>query len=194
MHAANAGAAYLGFVFYPNSPRSISLAEGRDLMLSVPAGRVRVALVVDPDDAELDALTRLPFEILQLHGGEPPARVAEIRKRTARAVMKAIGVREKNDLLHIDAYSSVADQLLIDAKPPIGASRPGGNAARFDWNLLAGRRWSKPWLLAGGLTAENVREAGRRTGASQVDVSSGVESEPGVKSRIMIEEFIRAAG
>ena len=192
--AANAGAYYLGFVLYPNSPRALTMSAARDLMLSAPAGVVRVALLVNPDDDEIDQVARLPLEMIQLHGGEPPERVAEIRKRAGRAVMKAIGVREKNDLLNIEPFAAVADQLLIDAKPPIGATRPGGNAESFDWDLLAGRRWTKPWLLAGGLTEDNVRLAIRKTGATQVDVSSGVESEPGVKSRVKIEAFIRAAG
>jgi phosphoribosylanthranilate isomerase len=133
--------------------------------------------------------------MLQLHGHETPQRVAEIRARTNLPVMKVIGIRDAADLPQIAAYEAVADQLLIDAKPPgEGAGYlPGGNALTFDWRLIAGRDWACPWMLAGGLTAENVAEALRLTGARQVDVSSGVESAPGVKDLAKISAFIKAA-
>ena len=168
--AVEAGAAYVGFVFFERSPRHVT---------------------VDADDAALDALAEtVPLDMLQLHGHENPARVAEIRARYGLPVMKAIGISEAADLAQIDAYSRVADQLLIDAKPPKGASRPGGNALAFDWGLIAGRDWSLPWLLAGGLTPGNVAEAIARTGARQIDVSSGVERAPGVKDAALIRAFI----
>lgn len=193
-HAAAAGAAYLGFVFYPPSPRSLEPEQARELTLAAPAGIARVALVVDADDAFLDRLLdRVPVDMLQLHGSESPERVIEIRRRSGLPVMKALGLREPADLAGIDRYAAVADQLLIDAKPPQGAALPGGNAVPFDWRLIAGRRWSVPWMLAGGLTPENVAAAVRLTGARQVDVSSGVERAPGVKDPEKVAAFIRAA-
>jgi phosphoribosylanthranilate isomerase len=192
--AAAAGATYVGFVFFEKSPRHLSPDGARALAIEVPPGIAKVALVVDADDAALDALTRtVPLDMLQLHGRETPARVAEIRARYGLPVMKAIGIADKGDLAQIDAYAEVADQLLIDAKPPLGAERPGGNAAAFDWSLIAGRDWPVPWLLAGGLTPDNVAEAVTRTGARQVDVSSGVEQAPGRKDQDRIRAFIAAA-
>lgn len=194
--AAAAGASYLGFNFYPPSPRSLDLAAAPEVVAGAPAGVIRVALVVDPDDGLLDALlAAAPFDMLQLHGGEPPARVTEIRDRWGLPVMKAVGIRDAGDLTAVAAYEAVADQLLLDAKPPRGGTGylPGGNALSFDWRLIAGRAWARPWLLAGGLTAENVGEAIRLTGASQVDVASGVESTPGVKDPEKVTAFIRAA-
>jgi phosphoribosylanthranilate isomerase len=196
-HAAQAGAAYLGFNFYPPSPRSLKLADARRLVLATPAGPVKVALVVDADDAFLERLlAEVPVDMLQLHGHESPERVTETRTRTGLPVMKAIGIRDAEDLAQIADYEAVADQLLIDTKPPrdgVGFL-PGGNALSFDWRLIAGRKWARPWLLAGGLTAENVAEAVRLTGATQLDVSSGVECAPGVKDIGKISAFIRAAG
>ena len=151
--------------------------------------------MVDADDATLDAITAtVPLDMLQLHGHESPARVAEIRARYGLPVMKAIGIADAADLDQIDTYAAVADQLLIDAKPPRGAVLPGGNGLSFDWRLLAGRKyWTRPWMLAGGLTLANVAQAQQRTGAMQVDVASGVESAPGVKDAALIAAFVRAA-
>lgn len=191
--AVAAGAAYVGFVFFPPSPRSVSPEAARALAVEVPAGVAKVALTVDADDAELGAiLDRVPVDMLQLHGGESPARVAETRTRFGLPVMKAVGLREPADLRALDAYAAVADQLLVDAKPPAGAALPGGNGLAFDWRLLAGRRWTRPWMLAGGLSAENVAEAVRLTGARQVDVSSGVERAPGAKDPVRIRAFLDA--
>lgn len=191
--AVAAGAAYVGFVFFPPSPRSVSPEAARALAVEVPAGVAKVALTVDADDAELGAiLDRVPVDMLQLHGGESPARVAETRARFGLPVMKAVGLREAADLRALDAYAAVADQLLVDAKPPAGAALPGGNGLAFDWRLLAGRRWTRPWMLAGGLSAENVAEAVRLTGARQVDVSSGVERAPGEKDPVRIRAFLDA--
>lgn len=191
---AHAGAAYAGFVFFAKSPRNLTLSGARLAALSAPVGLARVALTVDADDATLDAVVdAVPLDILQLHGTESPGRVAEVRSRYGLPVMKALGVADEGDLPAILEYSTVADQLLIDAKPPRGAALPGGNGLAFDWRLLAGRRWLRPWMLAGGLTAGNVAEAVRLTGARQVDVSSGVESAPGVKDAARIASFVAAA-
>ncbi|SLN11631.1 N-(5'-phosphoribosyl)anthranilate isomerase [Roseovarius litorisediminis] len=192
--AVSAGAAYVGFVFFPKSPRNIELDRARDMATLVPEGIAKVALTVDADNAMLDMLTdSVPLDMLQLHGHETPERVTEIKKRYGLPVMKAVGVATAEDLPQLDTYARVADQLLVDAKPPKGADRPGGNALAFDWKLIAGRRWPVPWMLAGGLTPENVAQAIQLTGARQIDVSSGVESEPGVKDAKMIRAFIKAA-
>jgi phosphoribosylanthranilate isomerase len=191
---ARAGAAYAGFVFFPKSPRNVTLPEARLAAMAAPPGLAKVALTVDADDAALDAIVAaVPLDMLQLQGHESPDRVAEVRARYGLPVMKAIGLADEGDLSAIFAFSSVADQLLIDAKPPGGADLPGGNGLAFDWRLLAGRRWLRPWMLAGGMTSENVAEAVRLTGARQVDVSSGVESGPGVKDPGKIAAFVAAA-
>ena len=192
--AAAAGAAYAGFVFFARSPRNLTLAAARDLALLVPPGLMKVALVVDASDSTLDAIIEaVPLDMLQLHGTETPERVAEIRARYGLPVMKAVGVADAGDLAGLLEMSLAADQLLIDAKPPKGAVLPGGNGLAFDWRLLAQRRWLKPWMLAGGLTAANVAEAIRLTNARQVDVSTGVESAPGVKDADKITAFCAAA-
>jgi len=191
---AAAGAAYAGFVFFAKSPRHLTVAAARPLLLAVPEGLAKVALTVDADDAALDAIVAaLPIDMLQLHGHESPERVAQVRARYGLPVMKAVGVADAGDLAAVFEYSLVADQVLIDAKPPKGAAIPGGNGLAFDWRLLAGRRWLRPWMLAGGLTPENVAEAIRLTGARQVDVSSGVESAPGIKDAGRIAGFVAAA-
>ncbi len=192
--AAKAGARYVGFVFFAKSPRNVSVEQARALALEVPMGIAKVALVVNADNATLDAITaHVPLDMLQLHGSETPDRVAEIRARYGLPVMKAVGVADAADLAAIDAYSEVADQLLIDAKPPKDADLPGGNGLAFDWQLLAGRKyWTVPWMLAGGLTPDNVADAVRLTGAKQVDVSSGVEASPGVKDADRIAAFAAA--
>lgn len=192
--AAQAGATYVGFVFFPKSPRNLTFDQARALALDVPSGVAKVALVVDADDAALDALlAQVPIDILQLHGHETPDCVAHVRARYGLPVMKAVGVADRTDLAQIDAYARVADQLLIDAKPPRDAALPGGNGLSFDWRLIAGRDWPCPWMLAGGLTPENVAQAIALTGARQVDVSSGVESAPGVKDAARIAAFVTAA-
>jgi phosphoribosylanthranilate isomerase len=185
-----AGASYLGFVFFPGSPRHLDLATAAAMAGSVPAGPVKVALTVNADDAELDAIiATVPLDMLQLHGTETPFRVAEVRERYGLPVMKALGLQSEEDLDLLAEHGRIADQLLIDAKPPEGAGAPGGNGMAFDWRLLTGRHWPVPWMLAGGLTPENVAEAVRVTGATQVDVSSGVESAPGVKDAARIAAF-----
>lgn len=192
--AVAAGAAYLGFVFFPKSPRNLTIAQARALALEVPMGVAKVALVVDADDATIAAiLDQVPIDMLQLHGHESPERVAQVRARFGLPVMKAVGIAEAADLDRLPAYEAVADQILVDAKAPRGAALPGGNGLAFDWRLIAGRKWDKPWMLAGGLTPDNVAAAVRLTGARQVDVSSGVESAPGVKDGALIGAFVAAA-
>lgn len=192
--AVAAGAAYVGFVFYPGSPRHLSHGEARALAASVPPGIVKVALTVDADDAALDSLvSEVPVDMLQLHGHESPDRVASVRARFGLPVMKAVGLAGEDDLAAIEEHGRACDQLLVDAKPPPGGALPGGNGLAFDWRLIAGRRWPVPWMLAGGLTAANVADAMRLTGARQVDVSSGVERAPGVKDEGRIAAFVAAA-
>ena len=192
--AAEAGAAYLGFNFFPKSPRFVTLEEARDLAIDVPVGVAKVALSVNADNATLDAITdTVPLDMLQLHGAEPPERVSEIRARYGLPVMKVIGVADADDVAKIDLYTSVADQIMVDAKPPKNAVLPGGNGLTFDWRLIANRRWPVPWMLAGGLTPDNVAEAIRLTGTRQVDVASGVESAPGEKDPDLVRAFVTAA-
>ena len=192
--AAAAGAGYVGFMFFEKSPRNVSVMQARELALNVPMGVAKVAVTVNADDAMLDAIVDMvPLDMLQLHGNESVERVTEVRSRYGLPVMKAVGVAGEGDLAALDEYGLVADQLLVDAKPPKGADLPGGNGLAFDWRLIANRRWFAPWMLAGGLTPANVIEAVRLTGAKQVDVSSGVESAPGVKDEEMIAGFLLAA-
>jgi phosphoribosylanthranilate isomerase len=189
-----AGAHYLGLNFFAPSPRFVTNDAARAIALAAPEGLCKVALTVDADNATLDAITAsVPLDMLQLHGAETPARVAEIKARYGLPVMKVIGVAGPADLELVFEHSLVADQILVDAKAPKGAVLPGGNGLSFDWKLVAQRRWLKPWMLAGGLTPTNVAEAIRLTNARQVDVASGVESAPGVKSPALIAEFTRAA-
>lgn len=191
--AVDGGARYIGLNFVKKSPRYVTIDEARDLALAIPPAVCKVALVVDADDAELDAITdRVPVDMLQLHGEETPERVTEIKARYGLPVMKVIGVAEASDLDAIPVYAQVADQLLIDTKPPKGAEIPGGNGIAFDWRLLEGRRWAVPWMLAGGLNADNVVEAARLTGARQVDASSSLESARGVKDPGLIAGFLKA--
>lgn len=192
--SAQAGANYIGLNFVPKSPRYVSLDLAAELALAAPVGMAKVGLLVNPDDRTLDdTLAQVPLDIVQLHGSETPERVAEVQARTGLPVMKAIGISTADDLPAIADYASVADQLLIDAKPPKDAKITGGNGVTFDWNLIAGRRWAVPWMLAGGLTMDNVAEAIAVTGAKQVDLSSGVESAPGVKDPKLIAAFVAAA-
>lgn len=192
--AAAAGADYIGLNFFPKSPRYVTPQTARTLALAAPEGMCKVALTVDADDALLDSIVAvMPVDMLQLHGHETPDRVAAVRARYGLPVMKVIGVQNEGDLAPLLDYSLVSDQILVDAKPPKGAALPGGNGLAFDWRLVAQRRWLRPWMLAGGLTPANVAEAIRLTNARQVDVSSGVESAPGVKDAGLIAAFTRAA-
>lgn len=192
--AIEAGATFTGFVFFPKSPRNLTIARAAELIRDVPPGVARVGLFVNPDDSQLTStLADVPLDMIQLHGSEPPARVTEVKALTGLPVIKAVGVAGPADLDLLWDYGLVADMLLVDAKPAPGAALPGGNGLAFDWRLLVGRRWLKPWLLAGGLTPGNVAEAIRLTGAPAVDVSSGVESAPGVKDSVLIRAFLSAA-
>ena len=191
---ADAGANYMGLVFFEKSPRNITIPAARELALAAPLGLAKVALVVNPSDAELDAITAtVPLDMLQLHGRETPERVAEVKARYGLPVMKAVGIADGDDLPKLESYFGVADQILVDAKPPKGGELPGGNGLSFDWRLIAGRRWPCPWMLAGGLTPENVAEAVKMTGAKQVDVSSGVEDAPGQKNTELIQKFVQSS-
>jgi phosphoribosylanthranilate isomerase len=192
--AAAAGARYIGFVFFEKSPRAVTFEQAAALAVAAPVGLAKVGLVVNPDDAFLtDLLNVVPLDMIQLHGSETPARVAEVRQKFGLPIMKAVGVADASDLAQLVAYEAVADQILLDAKPPRDATLPGGNGHTFDWGLIAGRLWTKPWMLAGGLTVDNVGTAIARTGVKQIDLSSGVESAPGVKDPALIAQFVAAA-
>lgn len=192
--AVQAGARYTGFVFFPKSPRNVTPELAAQLAADVPVGIGRVGLFVNPDDTQLQSvLSSVPLDFIQLHGHETPARVAEVKSLTGLPVMKAVGVATTADLDQLWDYGLAADMLLVDAKPAPDAALPGGNGLAFDWRLLVGRRWLKPWLLAGGLTPANVADAIRLTGAPGVDVSSGVESAPGIKDHDLIRAFVAAA-
>lgn len=192
--AVAAGADMLGFVFYPPSPRAVTPGEAAALSARREGGPLRVGLFVDPSDEAIAAvLAALPLGLIQLHGAEDPARCAAIRARFGLPVMKALGIAGPGDLAALAEYAPAVDRFLLDAKPPVGAELPGGNASAFDWSLTAGRPIPRPWLLAGGLTPENVAEALRRSGAPGVDVSSGVERARGVKDPARIAAFIAAA-
>lgn len=191
---AAAGVAYVGFNFFPRSPRYVTPEAARMLSFETAAGIAKVGLTVDASDSELDGIVEsVPLDMLQFHGSETPDRLARLRERYGLPVMKAVGVAGEEDLPALAEYGRVVDQLLVDAKPAEGADLPGGNGLAFDWRLIAGRRWPVPWMLAGGLTSNNVAEAIRLTGARQVDVSSGVESAPGIKDAGMISAFAAAA-
>jgi phosphoribosylanthranilate isomerase len=191
--AARLGAEYGGLVFHPASPRNLALEQARALS-AVMAGKLkRVALVADRSDAELQAIIAAASpEYLQLHGQESVARSGEIRARFGLPIIKALPVAEAADLQAASAYAAVADFFLFDARPPKGAERAGGHGNAFDWTLLKGRTLPRPWFLAGGLHPDNVAQAIERSGAALVDVSSGVESAPGVKSADRIQQFIAA--
>ncbi|MGE0717450.1 MAG: phosphoribosylanthranilate isomerase [Alphaproteobacteria bacterium] len=193
--AVAGGAAFLGFNFYPRSPRFVTPARAGALATGVPAAIVKVGLLVDADDATIDAtLAAAALDMLQLHGRETPARTAELRRRTGLPMMKVLPVAEAADVAAAAPYLDVADWLMFDARPPKDPTAlPGGNGLPFDWRLLAGRTWPLPWMLAGGLTAATLAAAVAATGATVLDVSSGVEDGPGVKSPEKIRAFLAAA-
>ena len=194
--AVDAGARYVGFVFYARSPRHVSVQQAAALALTVPAGVRKVGLFVDPSDADLAHVLRaVPLDVIQLAGEETPARVAEVGARTGKPVFKAIRIEGPEDVALAHTYEDSADFLLFDAKPPksMALALPGGNGLAFDWGLIAGETWTRGWILAGGLTPENVAQAMEQSGATFVDVSSGVEDESGIKNPAKIEAFITAA-
>jgi phosphoribosylanthranilate isomerase len=197
LHAAIAGGArYVGFVFYPPSPRHLTIEAAASLARTVPPGIGRVAVMVDPDDDFLtQLLAKAPLDLLQLHGKETPQRVAQIKDRFRVAAMKAIPVAADSDLEPAKQYFGVADWLMFDAKPPKEKTdaMPGGNALAFDWKLLRARRWPLPWMLSGGLDPDNLAAAAQISGALVLDVSSGVESAPGVKDIAKIRSFLARA-
>jgi phosphoribosylanthranilate isomerase len=192
--AVDGGAAYLGFVFFPKSPRKIALDVAARLAPPARARNVKiVALTVDPSDNEVDEIAvGLSPDLIQLHGKETPARVNEIARRSGLGIIKALPVSEASDLDAARAYETVVEHLMFDAKPPKDAERPGGLGATIDWTLLAGRRFERPWFLAGGLDAWNVAAAIAASGAPMVDVSSGVERGPGLKDPALITAFLDA--
>jgi phosphoribosylanthranilate isomerase len=188
------GADMVGFVFFPPSPRHVTLDVARALGRQAKGRAVKVALSVDADDADLEnSIDALGPDILQLHGNESVARVRDIKQKFGLPVMKALAVETRADLAALPGYAAVCDRILFDAKPPKDATRPGGLGAVFDWHLLEGLDLKLPFMVSGGLTAANVAEALRITRAGGVDISSGVESAPGTKDPDMIRAFIRAA-
>jgi len=194
--ALTAGADYVGFVFYPPSPRYVAPATAAKLARQVALPARKVAVCVDADDRALDDITAaLEPDFFQLHGAESILRVTEVQRRYGRPVIKAVAIAGEADVARAHAYEEVADMLLLDAKPPAdGAeSLPGGNGLAFDWRLIAGERWGRPWLLSGGLSTANVREAIAEARAPGVDVSSGVERRPGDKDPDLIRQFLSAA-
>lgn len=191
--ALDGGAGYLGFMFFKNSPRRIS-PEAAARLAEPARGKARVvAVTVDPSDAEADAIARtLRPDLIQLHGRETPARVREIAGRTGAGAVKVLAVSEAADIDGAKSYEPVVEHLMFDTKPPKDAGRPGGLGASFDWTLMIGRRFARPWFLAGGLDPWNVTEAIRLSGAPMVDVSSGVERGPGLKDPALITAFLDA--
>ena len=193
LDVANAGAHYMGLVFFEKSPRNVSVPLARDLALAAPVGLAKVALTVNASDAFLDDIVNnVPLDMIQLHGSETPDRLRDIKNRYGLPVMKAVGLADADDLAKLDEYIGVADQILVDAKPPKNGPLPGGNGLSFDWQLIAGRRWPLPWMLAGGLTPDNAAQAVKMTGTRQLDLSSGVESAPGIKDAAKIRAFMDA--
>jgi phosphoribosylanthranilate isomerase len=189
--ALEARADYVGLVFFEKSPRNLSLEAAADLSDMARGNAKIVVLLVDPADELVDQI--MPYiapDVLQLHGSETPARVAEIKRRTGAAVMKAIKVETATDAAAALDYAGIADLILFDAKAPKGAILPGGNGVAFDWRTLDDVKRKVPYMLSGGLTPTNVADAIRRTGATRVDVSSGVESSPGEKDADLIRAFI----
>jgi phosphoribosylanthranilate isomerase len=192
--ALGAGADFVGLVIFPPSPRAVSTEQGARLAKRARGAARVVALVVDADDALLAAVAGdIAPDLLQLHGSETPARVAAIKARLGLPVMKAIAVAAAADLAAIPDYAAAADRLLFDARPPKDATRPGGHGRAFDWRLLADVPRPRPIMLSGGLNPENVAEAIRIVRPDAVDVSSGVESAPGVKDPARIRAFVAAA-
>ncbi|MGB0577518.1 MAG: phosphoribosylanthranilate isomerase [Alphaproteobacteria bacterium] len=191
--AIDGGTSHIGLVFYPPSPRAVTGIEAATLAARVPDSVKKVGLFVDIEDDLLNSiLNQVPLDMLQLHGKEPPERVATIKQATGLPVMKAIHIKKAEDFSNIDHYRGIADQILFDAKAPkdLKNALPGGNAISFDWSLFANHPWQDNWMLSGGLNADNIAEAVRISGARAVDVSSGVESAPGRKDRKLITEFL----
>lgn len=191
--ALHSGARYIGFVVFPKSPRHIQLDQAASLRVHVGDRAALVAVTVDAAEDQLAAIrASIAPDWIQLHGSEPPARVAAAKRYARKGVIKALPIGAAADVAAAAAYEPVADMLLFDAKAPAGADRPGGLGAAFDWRLLHGRSFARPWFLSGGLTPENVAEAARISGARLVDASSGLESAPGLKDPARITAFLAA--
>ena len=191
--ALAAGADMVGFVFFRPSPRSLSVKFAAELAARVPDNVIRVALSVDADDKLLESIIKqVGVDMMQFHGKESPERITEVRRRFDIPIIKALAISGPKDVADSQNYVPAADQLMFDAKPPKHATRPGGNAKAFDWTLIANKDWGLPWILAGGLTPENVAEAIVLSGAQSVDVSSGVEDANGNKDAQKIFAFIDA--
>lgn len=193
--ACEAGADYVGFVFYERSPRHISLEQARDLSDAVPENITKVALSVNADDVTLEQIiASLKPDMLQLHGHESPARVAEIKQKFGLPILKAIAIESSEDFAAAAPYEGIADMILFDAKAPVDLKNalPGGNGISFDWKLLDNAAIKGDFMLSGGMNAHNVAEAIALTGAANVDVSSGVETSPGKKDVELIAQFIAA--
>ena len=185
------GVHYAGLMFFEKSPRFLDLNLARKLSLHAGDQIKKVGVTVNLDNQTIDKiLAKVPLDFIQLHGHETPERVQEIKTRYKLPVIKAIGVSKKSDLESILLFKDVADQLLIDAKSSSSSVLPGGNGLNFDWNLLKNFKFECPWLLAGGLTSENVKKAIKLTGANQLDLSSGVEKTPGQKDEDKISLFM----
>ena len=192
--AAALGVNYIGLNFYSPSPRSVSYEQAADLSKDIPKAVQCVGLVVNPSDVALDTLlSRVPLDMIQLHGDEPPERVADVKARYGKPVIKALGVKNADDVVRIDAYETVAALLIIDAKPTDPKDLPGGNGVPFDWGLIADRTWKTQWLLAGGLNERTVARGIQKTKAKQVDVASGIERAAGEKSTERMRDFVEAA-
>lgn len=192
--AARAGADFAGLMFHPKSPRHVTPEAARSLAQRL-RDKVRiVAVIVDPRDEDIvHAMNNAVPDFLQLHGSESPARVGEIREKFGIPIIKVLPIAEAADFANLPAYEDAADMLMFDAKPPANADRAGGHGVAFDWQLLRSRTISRPWFLAGGLTPENVSRAIAAANAAAVDVSSGVETAPGVKNPELIQSFIASA-
>lgn len=191
--ALDGGASHVGFIFFAKSPRHLEVREAGGLRKLADGRAQAVAVTVDADDAELDAIVEaMRPDMLQLHGKETPERVAEVKARYSLPVMKAFSIREAADLAGIELYKGIADRFLFDAKPPKGSELPGGNGVSFDWRLLAALDGNIDYMLSGGLNAANIGDALSLTHAPGIDISSGVESAPGVKDVALIDQFFRA--
>ena len=191
--ALEGGASHLGFMFFAKSPRNVSPETAARLAAPARGPAKIVAVVVDPDDAELDRIAAvLKPDLVQLHGRETPARAAAIAQRTGAGVIKVVPISDASDFAPASAYEGAVDHLMFEGKPPADSDRPGGVGASFDWSLLAGRRYARPWFLAGGLDPWNAAEALSKSGAPMLDVSSGVERGPGVKDPALISAFLEA--
>jgi phosphoribosylanthranilate isomerase len=192
--ALEGGAAYLGFVFFEKSPRNLAPEAAWRLAQPVRGKAKVVALLVDPSDADVDRVARaLEPDLIQLHGAETPARAREIGQRSGAGIVKVLPVSEASDLAPAAEFETVVEHLMFDTKPAKGADRPGGSGHAFDWTLLSGRRFQRPWFLAGGLDPWNLTEAVQQSGAPLLDVSSGVERGPGLKDPALIRAFLDAA-